>query len=128
MQAWIFGYRPQKLRMISRPVLQLFGDQHFVFRPSGTTFDEPLAFEWRPLDATLPPLRGEIRLHRVGPWVLIIVRARFYIAADVVGRLLSESVGRKCARASLRFLRRALARVISGPHQSRVRSDSCAHS
>jgi hypothetical protein len=113
MHAWIFSFRPNRLRIVSRPILQFFGDRRFIFRPNATSLGQPIVFEWEALDSTLPSLRGSITLHRLGPFVLINVDAHFRTARDVAGRLLLESVGRRMSGTSLRYLCHSLHHAIA---------------
>lgn len=104
--------------MMMRPTLRLVGERQFIFHPCGSSFDGSLRFDWLSLDSTVPSLHGTIKLHRFGPIVLLVVRARFKTAGDIVGRLLSESVGETMARASLGYLRHAIDGAI-GPAAER---------
>ncbi|HET9029121.1 MAG TPA: hypothetical protein VFN49_03020 [Candidatus Aquilonibacter sp.] len=112
MLALILTFRPQRLRMVSRPMLQISGDRQFLFRPQGTCFGQPLAFEWESLDATIPSLRGTIALYRLGPAVLLVVKAAYRVGEGIAGRLLEQSVGKAYAARSLRYLCNSLTRVI----------------
>jgi hypothetical protein len=99
--------------MTSRPLVQLFGERQFIFRPRGRSFGQALPFDWEPVGSTLPSLRGSITMHRFGPVVLLVVDARFEVAHDAAGQILRESVGRQMAQTSMRYLSKALYRVVT---------------
>lgn len=113
MRAWIFSFRPRRLATLSRPFIEFAGKNRFVYRSRTAKFGSDLAFDWHPLDSVLPALRGEIRLHRFGPIVMLGIDARFRTAPDAAGRLLLQSVGQTMAAHSLRYLCNAIRLIIT---------------
>jgi hypothetical protein len=109
---------------MSRSVRLNVDGRDFIFKPRGRSFRESLPFDWESLDPALPPLRGAIALHRLGPIVLLRIDVSYRIASDLPGRLLKESVGAKGCVRSLRSLRRGLQHILTNapPPARRVTS------
>lgn len=85
-QARIFAYQHQRF------VLNL-----------GLRGADAVRFEWRSLDGGLfPPVSGEVRVHRLGPFGVLVLRATYAPAADGVSKLLQGALGKRPARAALR--------------------------
>ncbi|HTX55590.1 MAG TPA: hypothetical protein VMD47_00665 [Candidatus Acidoferrales bacterium] len=72
-----------------------------------------LAFSWtHDDDAPLPSLSGTISTRRIGPLLILSVRAHCACGLDLPERLFFEAVGRKLADKTFAALRRALVHLL----------------
>jgi len=90
-------------------------ESRFRFVPESETLDG-LAFAWTHEDGTpLPSMSGVISSRRIGPLVILSLRAHYACGLDTPERLFFEAVGKKLAEKTFAALQRALVHLLQHP-------------
>jgi hypothetical protein len=79
----------------------------------GASAGRLVCFSWRQHRGfPLPPLEGTIAATRLGPFVNLLLRARYRFSSDAASQLLHESVGEEMVRRALRCVLKAISLIL----------------
>jgi hypothetical protein len=90
------------------------GDAVYELELRGATSTQrPVFFSWKQHRGfPLPPLEGTVAAMRLGPFVNVLLRARYQFSSDIASQLLHEAVGEEMAQRALKRILKAISLVL----------------
>ncbi len=100
--------------LVGAPMVFSAGDGVYELALHPARSRHPLGFTWRQHRGfPLPPVEGTLTATRLGPFVNLLLRARYRVADDAASRLLHEAVGEVMAQRTMTYVFKAISLILA---------------